>query len=151
MSLSNECINTMAKPPKTKKITCAFCQGKGIQPGAERLSCIVCKGSGRITVGQPYSICKECGGQGKKAGANLYCLSCHGRGFIEESRYPSIAKPPVSKTRKKRGKKSVKSKVRKVPTRTAVKKERKSFFKKFLGTLKFYEKRRKKRERIQRR
>ncbi len=133
----------MTKAPKTKKFPCAFCRGKGGQPGAERLSCIVCKGSGRITVKQPYNICKECGGRGKKASTNLYCLSCYGKGFAEESRYPLIAKFPVSKTRRKRGKKSVKSKVRKA--KTVVKKERKSFFKKFLGTLKFYEKRRKKR------
>ena len=158
---------------KSSKLLCAFCQGKGVQPGAERLSCIVCGGSGRVTARQPYNVCKECGGRGKKAGATLYCFPCHGKGFVEESRYPPRAKSPVSKTRrksvkrrkskvvkrrarksirKKGGKKSAKPKVRKAPTRIAgrgflisqskigtkavVKKEKKSFFKKFLNTLK---------------
>ncbi len=113
----------MKKISKSSMLKCVFCQGKGVQPGAERLSCIVCKGSGRITVKQPCSICKECGGRGKKAGTNLYCLSCQGRGFVEESRYPSIA-----------NKKSVRPKAKK--EKVIVKKEKKSFFKKFLETFK---------------
>lgn len=150
----------MAKAPKTKKIPCAFCQGKGGQPGAERLSCIVCGGSGRVTVRQPYNICKECVGTGKKEGTNLYCLACHGKGFVEESRHPLLSKSPVSKTRRKSVKRS-KNKFRKRKltgksvlkvrkAKAVIKKERKSppasrlgrealragFFKKFLGTLK---------------
>jgi len=156
----------MGKISRRSKLRCAFCRGRGIQPGAGRLSCIVCKGSGRITVKAPYSICKECGGRGKKEGANLYCLLCQGRGFVEESsptgdhpkgdRYPLAVESSVSKTRRKRSKKSAKPKVKKVPTRTAgrvpiaersrirdhtgtkveVKKGIKSFFKELLTTLK---------------
>ncbi|MEK6869895.1 MAG: hypothetical protein AABX74_06685, partial [Nanoarchaeota archaeon] len=98
------------KISKSSKLKCAFCQGKGVQPGAERLSCIVCGGSGRITAKQPYSICKECEGGGRKQGANLYCLSCHGKGFVEEKRYPQIAKSPVSMARKRGVKKGRKGK-----------------------------------------
>ena len=148
----------MKRIPKSSKLQCAFCQGKGIQPGAERLSCIVCGGNGRVTARQPYTICKECGGRGRKPGTTLYCLSCHGKGFVEEKRYPLAAKSPVSKTRrksikikrrkgkfsqrkrtrksirKKGGKKSAKPKARK--TKAAVKKGRKSFLEGLLGTFK---------------
>ena len=85
---------------KSSKLPCAFCQGKGTQLGAGGLSCIVCRGSGRFTVKQPYSICKECGGKGKKKGANLYCFLCHGKGVVEGIIYPSPARPPCSKMRK---------------------------------------------------
>ncbi|MCX6813523.1 MAG: hypothetical protein NTV77_03560 [Candidatus Azambacteria bacterium] len=122
------------KISQSSKLKCAFCQGKGIQPGTGRLSCIVCNGSGRITLKQPHTICKECGGRGKKAGTNLYCLSCQGKGFVEENRYPSIVKSPVSKTRRKKDKKSVRPKAKK--EKVIVKKEKKSFLKKLLGTFK---------------
>lgn len=147
----------MAKAPKTKRIPCVFCRGKGIQPGAERLSCIVCGGRGRVTVRQPYNVCKECAGTGKKAGAILYCLACQGKGFIEEKKHLSLAKSLVSKTRKKtrkrkkakfskrkRARKSMR--MRKKGSRKSAKpKERKakaankgrtSFLKGFLGTFK---------------
>ncbi len=124
----------MKKISKSSMLKCVFCQGKGVQPGAERLSCIVCKGSGRITVKQPCSICKECGGRGKKAGTNLYCLSCQGKGFVEENRYPSIVKSPVSKTRRKKDKKSGRPKAKK--EKVIVNKEKKSFLKKLLETFK---------------
>ncbi len=136
----------MAKVPKTKKIPCAFCQGKGVQPGAERLFCIVCKGSGRIIVKQPYSICKECGGTGKKKGVNLYCLLCQGKGFVEESRHLSITESPAQKTKREKRKrrkgkfrkrKPIKKSKRKIRSiKSAKPKVRKSFFKKILGSLK---------------
>lgn len=145
----------MGRIPQKSTLRCAFCQGKGTQPGANRLSCIVCGGSGRINLKQPYTICKECGGRGKKKGANLYCLPCHGKGVVEERRYLSRAESPILKMkkkskkrrkgkfgkrkpikksrRKKRSIKSAKPKVRKA--KAAVKKERKSFFKRLLGFL----------------
>lgn len=141
----------MKKISKSSTLKCVFCQGKGVQPGAERLSCIVCRGSGRITVKQPCSICKECGGRGKKAGTNLYCLSCQGRGFIEEKKYPSVVEssrqrkegggkrkknPPSLKlwrARKKRAKKSKGKKESKKPFKA---KSGKSFFKGILETFK---------------
>ena len=130
----------MKKISKSTKLNCAFCQGKGIQPGAERLSCIVCKGNGHFIVKQPYNICKECGGRGRKKGANLYCFLCHGKGFIEENRHSPMTESSVLKMieknkkrkdkfnkqkraskpiRKKKGKKSIEPKERKVPSRTA--------------------------------
>ncbi|GEM_PF-2678770 len=95
----------MEKTPKKSKLRCAFCQGRGTQPGAERLSCIVCKGSGRVTARQPHSLCEECGGVGRKKGTNLHCLLCQGKGVVEEGRYTSVAKSPASKTRRKSAKK----------------------------------------------
>lgn len=72
------------KTKKSDKLNCSFCQGKGIQPNTERVSCIVCHGTGRIKLTKPYFRCKECGGMGKKRGTNLYCLSCQGKGFVEK-------------------------------------------------------------------
>ncbi|MFA5813209.1 MAG: hypothetical protein WC862_01715 [Patescibacteria group bacterium] len=157
----------MKKIIKSSKLQCAFCQGRGIQPGAGSLSCIVCRGSGRVRARQPYSLCKECGGRGKKESATLYCLPCHGKGFVEESRQPLVADPPIvpktgGKKRKRRkgeirkrklikkSKKKITSKKLITPlpkvdsskrekiieTKTVVKKERKSFFKKLLGAIK---------------
>ena len=122
----------MEKISRRSKLQCAFCQGRGIQPGAGRLSCIVCKGSGSVTLKQPI-ICKECGGRGRKKGANLYCFLCHGKGFVEGSsptgdhskgdRYPLLVESPVSKTRRKSKKRKDKFNKRKI------------FFKDFLRNL----------------
>lgn len=141
---------------KSGKLSCAFCQGKGGQPADERLSCLVCGGSGRVRVRQPYNVCKNCGGTGKKKGATLYCLPCHGKGFAEEKKYTLPAKSPVSKTRKKIRKrkkskfsrrkrvgKSVRKKEVKKPAKSkakeikaTAKKGKSSFLKGLLGTFK---------------
>ena len=125
------------------KLKCAFCLGKGIQPGAERLFCIVCGGSGQTIINQPYSICKECWGRGRKKGANLYCLLCHGRGFVEESRYSLIVESSITRTRRKKRKPepappSLNSPIaeKTIKAKVEAKKEKKSFFKKLLTTLK---------------
>ena len=90
----------MKKISGRNKLPCAFCQGIGKQPGAGSLSCVVCRGSGQVRAEQPYKLCKECGGRGKKRGANLYCFLCHGKGVVEGIIYPSPARPPCSKMRK---------------------------------------------------
>jgi len=133
----------IGKISQSGKLKCVFCQGKGVQPGAERLSCIVCKGSGRITINQPYTICKECEGRGKKAGTNLYCLSCQGRGFTEEKKYLSaVGSSEQRKSRRGRRKRTEKKKrIKKLARKEESKKPFKSkkgkpFFKKFLGTFK---------------
>lgn len=131
----------MKKISKSSKLRCTFCQGRGIQPGAERLSCIVCRGSGRVTARQPYSLCEECEGTGKKKGTNLYCLLCQGKGFVEESRLPSIAESPVPKTRRKKRESTKKSRsqlrsLRPVMPKIEVEKGRESFLKGLLKTFK---------------
>jgi len=92
----------MKKIFKSSRLKCVFCRGKGVQPGDGRLSCIACKGSGHFTVRQPYNICKECGGEGKKTGATLYCLPCHGKGFVEESRHPLTVELPAPRTKREK-------------------------------------------------
>jgi len=89
----------MKKTSKNKKFKCAFCRGKGIQPGSERLSCIVCRGTGKIQVNQPYDLCEECKGSGKKQGTNLYCLLCKGKGVIERDRRKIQRKRAVKKSK----------------------------------------------------
>lgn len=126
---------------KTIKINCIFCQGRGIQPGADRVSCVVCRGKGRIRVSQPYHPCKECGGQGKKPGATLYCFLCRGKGVIETA--PAAKKKIKKKTGKRKlaKKKPQKARRKKLAKK---KKAKKSFFKKFLKPRKIHAKRRKK-------
>lgn len=85
---------------KSTKLECAFCQGKGTQPGTDRISCVVCGGSGRVKVRPPYNICKECEGKGKKLGANLYCLACHGKGVIEKGAGKKITRKARRKKKK---------------------------------------------------
>lgn len=70
---------------KSNNLKCAFCRGKGIHPNSERLPCVVCQGRGKVEISQPYTKCEKCGGIGRKRGANLYCLSCRGKGFVGEN------------------------------------------------------------------
>lgn len=107
------------KSSKGSKLKCAFCQGKGVQPGAERLSCIICRGRGRVVMRQPYGVCKECQGGGRKQGTNLYCFACKGKGLIEEISNPIDGR--IFKNKK--------------PRRMA-KKNKKSFLKEIFSTLK---------------
>jgi len=83
----------MKKESKNNNLKCAFCRGKGIHPNSERLLCVVCRGRGKIEISQPYTKCEECGGSGRKPGTNLYCLSCRGKGFVEEKAFLKSAKP----------------------------------------------------------
>lgn len=101
-------------------------------------------------------------------GANLYCLLCQGKGFVEESRHQLLAESPAQKTKIKKRKrrkgeirkrKLIKKSKKKITSKKLVmpppkadspisrseigtkaeveaKKERKSFFKKFLRTFK---------------
>jgi len=123
----------MKKTSKNKKLKCAFCRGRGVQPGTESLSCIVCGGSKQINVLEPYDLCEECNGSGRKQGTNLHCLSCKGKGVIEKDETISKveSKPKTLKTegtkRKRRKAKKIPIRVVKTKQRSVQKKKSKSF------------------------
>jgi len=69
-----------------RKEKCTTCSGKGIDPGSSRVTCPVCKGSGRIQKQTGFmkfaSTCVNCGGSGFLPGKN--CRACHGEGRIDK-------------------------------------------------------------------
>lgn len=131
----------MKKISKKSKVLCAFCHGKGTQRGDMRLLCMVCKGGGRIVIQQPYTVCKECAGKGKKMGTNLYCMRCRGKGVVEERNTMTASKKiaKVAKVSKRRIEKPLKrggSIIRKTKRTTG--KEKESFLKGFLRTIRVF-------------
>ena len=63
-------------------VKCAFCRGRGRQPGSAETSCQVCVGSGWVRIEQPIETCPECKGQGRRTSSRLPCLSCRGNGCV---------------------------------------------------------------------
>jgi DnaJ-class molecular chaperone len=65
-------------------ISCAFCNGLGMDP-YDLLSpisgCLVCKGTGQVGVENPAIVCIFCSGTGKNPlGARVPCIVCGGKG-----------------------------------------------------------------------
>lgn len=61
---------------------CAWCRGTGkwnIAPG-QAASCVVCGGTGKISVIQPPIYCRQCRGKGREQMTNP-CLTCAGTGW----------------------------------------------------------------------
>jgi len=69
-----------------RKEKCEICSGSGIEPGSSKVSCPVCKGSGRIQKQTGFmkfaSPCPNCGGSGFLPGKN--CQTCHGEGRMDK-------------------------------------------------------------------
>lgn len=78
------------KSPKTttgnfKKITCAFCKGKGRDPfevPSKLSNCQVCIGRGVVQVVEPVEICPACAGTGIYKHHRLLCAVCKGKGQL---------------------------------------------------------------------
>lgn len=83
-------------PPQSFTIKCAYCKGKGIDPGVVDLQehdCPVCKGGWQTLPGSrdDYETCGPCGGNGMEPGIPknpLIRLSdphhiCHGSGLVK--------------------------------------------------------------------
>ncbi|MGH7141306.1 MAG: molecular chaperone DnaJ [Minisyncoccia bacterium] len=84
----------------TKMGQCDVCRGSGGKPGAERITCTVCGGSGKIhetassilgsiTTVQP---CRTCHGAGKVAKEK--CAHCRGEGVLRKQEEIAITVPP---------------------------------------------------------
>lgn len=66
----------------TKTLICPYCKGKGKAPSS-RLSCMVCRAQGTITVAAGATPCSACKGAGRQRGHILSCFTCRGKGVIE--------------------------------------------------------------------
>ena len=63
------------------KVDCAFCSGTGEKPKGSR--CVVCGGSGKLSVKSPFIKCAYCKGRGEeKPRSNLTCTVCRGKGYV---------------------------------------------------------------------
>jgi len=69
-----------------KKITCAFCKGKGKDPFdllSEHSACQVCGGAGKVAIIEPAISCAFCRGTGVHPhGARVTCTVCNGKGMV---------------------------------------------------------------------
>jgi DnaJ-class molecular chaperone len=70
-------------------VLCAFCNGRGKAYPRTNITCPACFGKGVMSAGsEDIETCPSCKGRGRKAGSNLPCLTCRGKG--------AIPKPKVS-------------------------------------------------------
>ena len=82
---------TLPKEPKKIKKACAFCNGKGVRPGAVFVSehCPTCKGNRFNLINEDARPCEICGGTGRVPpkgmvimGPNFVrCPACGGTGW----------------------------------------------------------------------
>lgn len=66
-----------------RSVTCAFCQGRGLDPFgllSPLAACQVCLGRGRVSVRTPFRACAYCQGSGVQPHRRLTCGACEGRG-----------------------------------------------------------------------
>ncbi|MDO9548111.1 MAG: molecular chaperone DnaJ [Candidatus Marinimicrobia bacterium] len=101
LPLTLEDINEgVTKKVKIKRMdTCGTCEGTGAKPGASRITCPVCHGSGEIRemtrslFGQMVNVrpCSNCQGEGSVA--EQRCLTCQGDGRVRGMREISVQVP----------------------------------------------------------
>lgn len=73
------------EPTPREEVTCAFCNGKGIDPFgilSSRSICQVCLGKGKVYIKPPYIECAFCGGTGVYPDKRLTCTVCGGKGVV---------------------------------------------------------------------
>jgi len=81
---------TMAKR-RTGSVTCAYCQGDGIDPfGIPSVlsTCQVCGGRGKVLVAKPTTKCVFCDGSLVFPGRRLTCTACMGKGVVKAVQNP---------------------------------------------------------------
>jgi len=79
------CGGTGTVSVETPYVRCAFCHGTGVYPRS-RQTCTACSGVGVTPVPEPNKTCPHCLGTGVEphSEGGFYCLTCHGRGVVEE-------------------------------------------------------------------
>lgn len=86
MALLGEHKSGSLKSRGKRIVTCAFCQGKGIDPFdflAPSSKCLVCLGRGNIEIEEPSKQCAYCEGTGiQPYGSMLVCIVCRGKGVV---------------------------------------------------------------------
>lgn len=73
---------------KSSLVTCAFCQGQGVDPFGvpSKLSkCQVCQGKGKNLIPEPFEECPACLGTGIYKHHRLSCAVCGGRGNLRRT------------------------------------------------------------------
>src|ERR1035437_3688608 len=80
--IHNSLFNATSAMPKI--IRCAFCSGTGMDP-FDLLSpisnCLVCNGTGLVSLEEPVIECVFCAGSGKNPlGSRVSCIVCGGKG-----------------------------------------------------------------------
>lgn len=80
----------------TRKETCPQCQGTRAAPGAQKVYCAKCLGSGKIRLGGSpvFSMmqnCPDCGGTGQKL--DKHCSHCRGQGVIDSVKKINLSIP----------------------------------------------------------
>lgn len=66
-------------------VKCAFCDGTGLDPfGVMSIlsTCQVCRGSGKVTVTEPFVTCPFCNGTGVHPSRRYTCIVCKGKGVV---------------------------------------------------------------------
>ncbi len=61
---------------------CSYCQGTGVSPIGGRNYCIVCHGSGMVSIHEPAMECPACHGSAQRGAAGFYCWPCRGKGVV---------------------------------------------------------------------
>jgi len=73
-------------------VLCAFCNGRGKAYPRTNITCPACFGKGVMSGGsEDIETCPSCKGRGRKAGSNLSCLTCRGKGVIPKPKVPQKA------------------------------------------------------------
>lgn len=74
---------------------CSVCSGSGVRPGAKRVSCSQCRGSGQIRMSQGFfqiaQTCPKCRGEGSLI--TNPCRECHGEGRVKVRRKLKVKIP----------------------------------------------------------
>lgn len=76
--------------PPRDVITCAFCQGRGVDPFnvmSSRSTCSSCHGRGVVSVADPHVECAYCSGSGSHK--TFRCPVCEGAGAIHALEPPT--------------------------------------------------------------
>ena len=80
----------------TRDMYCDRCEGTGLEPSAETVSCPTCGGSGKAkqTMFQRIqsAVCPQCGGKGRVSTAT--CMRCRGSGVIPKHEKIEVRIPP---------------------------------------------------------
>lgn len=76
---------------ETTRITCAYCEGEGLDPfGSLSIlsKCQVCGGRGKVSVFEPYIKCAFCNGTGVYPDKRITCTACNGKGVVNAVENP---------------------------------------------------------------
>jgi len=92
--MSEIMIEQSDKKPELTEMPCSFCGGAGTDPFGIMSwdsKCVVCGGSGTVSICSPFTRCAHCEGTG--AVKTFPCTACMGKGFVPLPAGPIAACP----------------------------------------------------------